>query len=226
MGLNKDGKVESLGMPIQQTAYILSVAGDSCLSQPQKNHLNNIMEEGKLKASYRPLIVDNIKWSRDFHKKYFNRHYGKFLLIYGKLVFHHPIPAIKGFLLANEGFWDPFKQMNVAYVSDVMWPGSRVKQRNYLSEKFHVSVKPHLRGKLFISSAVYIWIFLTEFVLSVYRNGFWTYRNLGFFMGIALALTLWIATPIAYSLRYAFAFPFLIMLGFVSLLLKPQKTLS
>ena len=217
MGLNKDGKVETLGMPLQQTAYIVSASGTSSLSNSQKHVLNNIMEEDKLKDNYRPLIVDNIKWSKDFNQYYFNHHYKQFVSIYRKLVLMHPVLALRGLLLANEGFWDPFKQMNVSYICNAMWPGTHVQQHDYFKEKFNSSLKPYLQVKLFISAALYIWLFLTEYVLSLHKNGFWDYRNLLFYIGIALILTLWLATPIAYSMRYAFAFPFLIALGIIPL---------
>ncbi|SFG46154.1 hypothetical protein SAMN04487761_12042 [Lachnospiraceae bacterium C7] len=200
LGYNSDDKVESYGIPIQQICYIIE--NDGNVSKSEKEVINNIMPFDEIHKSYCPLIVDKIKWNPAFDKNYLNDHNRLFLRTYLKIVVKNPVKAIKGMALANEGFWDISRQTYDAYVNNTMFGITEYKNFDLINEKLGVSLKELYSIKHLFSSALFAWIVLGTIVIS-YRR-----RKGGVFMPLIPAMGIWItmiiATPLAYSLRYVF----------------------
>ena len=64
---NVDQKTESLSIPLQQIGYFVSTKNN--LNKKELETINNMMPIKKLKKVYTPLIVDRIKWDKDYHKE-------------------------------------------------------------------------------------------------------------------------------------------------------------
>ena len=60
MNYNIDTMVESLGIPLQQIAYL--VYYDYELTEEEEAYIGAIVSEQSIKEQYRPCVFDSIKW--------------------------------------------------------------------------------------------------------------------------------------------------------------------
>ncbi len=219
--LNYDDKVESLGVPLQQVCYVVTNGGK--VSEKDIEIINNIIPIGEMEAVYCPLIVDRIKGAPSFNRDYLCRNMWQFWGMFFRVVAHNPVKAFKGWALATEGFWDPTRQTNDAYINNFMWPGSWVEMKDSLSTMTGISLQSYYSPRIYYSSALFAWFLFGALVVGS-KN-----RSEGFFLSLLPAIGLWItlliATPIAYSLRYAFSLVLLIPLG-LAVVFAPDKDLS
>ena len=217
LGYNKDDKVESYGIPIQQVCYIIENNGD--VSESEKEVINSIIPLDKLHKVYSPLIVDRVKWDSSFNKNYLNDNNRLFLKTYLKIVAKNPIKAIKGMALANEGFWDLSRQTLDAYVNNFMWGTTKYKNTDLIKENLGFSLRELYATKHLLSSALFAWIILGTLIIG-YRR-----RRGGAFMALIPAIGLWItmiiATPLAYSLRYVFPLVLILPEG-IAIMIAPR----
>ena len=198
-GLNTDTSVESLGVPLQQTAYI--VATDGTMSESDMDVINNIMPYEFWRETYCPVVSDNIKFSENFNRDYFNTHTGDFFKTYLSLCAKNPVKAVKGYLLATIGFWDVFDENGSSYIypESVVWNG--VFQGDWFGYYTKVSFRELVWPKDYISSAVWAWRMLLclILILDVKPN-----KAIVFMPGLGVWLTILVAAPISFSFRYLF----------------------
>ena len=213
-GLNNDDKVESFGIPLQQVGYILSSDGN--ISEEDKAFLNNIIPLEKWKEVYCPLIVDRVKWDPEFNLSYLNEHSGEFLKLYVRVVAQNPIKAVKGYGLGTVGFWDPTKQARDAYLCNFMWPSLPFEMKDLVGEKLGVSLLKYYEPEYLFSSALFGWILLALTVLGISRHKDGGY--IATIPSLGLWLTLLVATPIAFSLRYMFPLVLTIPVAYVTMI--------
>ena len=219
LGWNNDEKVESLGIPLQQVGYILNSSDE--VTDRQLAFLGEIMPVETWKEEYQPMIVDNIKWSKDFNLGFLNVQWGTFLQVYGELVLKNPVDAFRGYALATVGFWDPARQENVAYVNTFMWKGLPWEMKDIPEEQWGISLKPVYDSHIHFSSALYGWVilFFTAVGMSIQRK-----RRvlIPVIPVLGVWLTLLLATPVAFSLRYLFPAVLVVPLAFVLMVREPR----
>lgn len=200
LNLNRSSTVESLGIPLQQVARTYALGGS--IPDEPASVFEQILPSEAWKSAYRPFIVDPIKWHSDFDTADLRENTLQFFVSYLETGFDNPRVYAEGFLLANCGFWDPWIgcNENVAHISLDMW-GIDVRQFDLIQEWTGSSIRGILFPKIFPSAALFAWIvlFVGCTLLINVRPAVVLVPSL------ALWLTLLIATPIAYSLRYAFA---------------------
>ena len=213
-GLNSDDKVESLGIPLQQVGYILSSDGD--ISEEDKAFLNNILPLEKWNEVYCPMIVDPVKWDSEFNLLFLNEHSDEFLKLYIRAVLRNPIEAIKGYGLETVGFWDPTKQTRDAYLCNFMWPTLPFEMKDLVGTKFGVSLLKYYEPEYLFSSALFGWILLAFTILGISRHKDGGY--IATIPSLGLWLTLLVATPIAFSLRYMFPLVLTIPVAYVTMI--------
>ncbi len=102
-GYNVDRSRESLGLPLQQVAYI--VATDGVFSEEDVEVINTIMPLENWKVLYCLEVLDTIKFDPSFNKKYLENNTGEFFRMYLHMVCQNPVKAGKAYLLATMGFW-------------------------------------------------------------------------------------------------------------------------
>jgi hypothetical protein len=213
LNYNSDDTVESLGIPIQQIAYVIVNEGD--ISDTDLDLIDSIIPIDNLKKEYCPLIVDTLKWSQNFHKDILNNNVKGFARTYLNIIFKNPYLALKGFLLANEGFWDPTTQTKDAYVCNYMWPGVSYEMQNKVQQWFGFSLSNDYSTSIKYSSALFAWFILGTTVLGFKRRHGGSF--IPFIPAIGIWLTMLIAAPLAFSLRYMFPLVLLIPLGIASM---------
>ncbi len=236
-GIRSSSPAESLGIPIQQVAYMIgSSAVDNTMAdvviedteQAVRERLSMTESEYEVISSimpleswiikYNPIVVDALKFSDDFDKKYFEAHTGEFLKTYLSLVFKNPGYAIKGYLISTMGFWDAFKSSSSAYICTQHTPQAEYFMSDYFTSKTGRVLSDIVGPRWYISGGALIWIMLGLCVisLSLRRSGSGIVRHEGeksgssdlqvlvFLPGIALWLTYMLATPLSFSFRYLF----------------------
>lgn len=151
--------------------------------------------------------MDSIKWSDDFHANYLEKNKILFFKLWGKLLLKNPNHYMKAYLLNTLGFWDIQKVTKDGYVSNTIWPGIEnvfnVKQRDYIKDIFSFSIRKKIDSLKPINSALFIWIILFMILMVIYLK---KYHYLFVYVPlVSLWLTIMIATPLAFSMRYVFS---------------------
>ncbi len=201
LGYNVDSKVESLSIPLQQTAFILCTDGK--VTEKSLEVLDSIMPIGQWYETYDPSVVDYIKFDPAFNRDWFNENTGAFMKTYIRLCLDNPVKAVKAYLLATMGYWDIFKSSSSAYIcpKSIAWTG--IFQGDYFGYYTGMSFQELVMPKHYISAAIFAW--LAIFVLFSLLANKRADDVLPLIPALAVWLTIMIAVPLAFSFRYVFA---------------------
>ena len=201
LGYNVDSKVESLSIPIQQTAYILCTDGK--VSDENLEVINNIMPLELWYETYDPSVVDYIKFDSSFNRDWFNDHMGTFMKTYLELCLANPAKAVKGYLLATMGYWDIFKSSSSAYIcpQSIAWTG--IFQGDYFGYYTDINFQEFVMPRHYASAAVFAWMAIFVFFSLLANRRFKDVLPL--IPALAVWFTIMLAAPLAFSFRYLFA---------------------
>ncbi len=201
-GVEKSHTVESMGIPLQQVAYIVATEGN--LSVEDEETIESIMAIDNWKYLYNPLVVDSLKFAPEFDREYFGNHIGEFIRMYASVCIRNPVKAVKGYLLATMGFWDMWQSSSSAYICKDHTMQSEYFMSDYMEYYFDFSWDDIVTPKHYISAGLIAWIMLLTFTYAVTDNKRRACAVLPVIPGLALWATLMIATPLAFSFRYIF----------------------
>lgn len=215
LGLNTSSTVESLGIPIQQIGRTFAL--DGYVSDGATEYFSTLLPEETWKSAYKPFLVDSLKWNPAFRADTLHASIPEFVKNYLTTGLHNPLRYLEAFLLSNSGFWNPLVgwNENIGYYSLSMWNNVKVTQLDLLNDCLGISFRNVLRPNIFISPAVFAWLLmLSGSVLIILKRPL---PSMGLIPALGLWLTLIIASPIAYSLRYCFTFVLLLPIAFALL---------
>lgn len=195
-------KVEAMSIPIQQMAYVLT-ADEAIISDSDKQFLSQMLSIEEWQASYHPFIVDSIKWNPSFDQAYFDQNITTFLRIW-----LHYLPKsfpdyIKAYAMETYGFWSIGTHNYYGFADNYVAENNNynLTQRNIIKEKIGADI----RGEriLFPDAGTLFWICLLGLYLSLMQ---YASRDsvLPYLPALLSWTTIMIATPVAFSLRYAF----------------------
>ena len=202
MGIPDASICESLGIPIQQVAYV--VAYDKNVTPEQLELIERVMPVAAIKKFHYNMIVDPLKWSYYFDDIYLEEHLSEYFKLYVQLFFQNPIEYLEAFLLENAGFWSFTVNGSEAYICTENWHTYRYfHNKDLICEATNFSLKNILNPTIYFSGGLFFWITAASFVITS------QIANKKFLLGYLPLLILWgtimIATPLAVSLRYVFA---------------------
>lgn len=201
LGFNSIKKGESLGIPIQQTAYIIASGG--VIEDEAYEVLDEIMPMYNWITLYDPVVADTIKFDPSFNRTYFNMRTGDFIKAYLTLIKDNPIPAFKGYMLATMGFWDATKSSSIAYICNTHFGNATFFMTDYFEYYLGWSFKKLVEPKHYLSSGLMVWFMLLTLVAALSKR---RYRLvIPILPTIGLWLTLMIATPVSFSFRYVYS---------------------
>lgn len=212
IGVKQTEPVENFGVPLQQVGAV--IAEDGVITEEQSEFLNNLLPADKWKASYCPTDIDNFKWYSGFNAEYFNSHIGDFMKVWLGLLRQNPGIFIRAYLMDTLGYWDIFESSPVAYVQTSVWPNSRgIESRDLFESLTGLPFRSFVMPKHYFSAAILFWVFFFSTMMSMKRFGA---RSLFLFAPLlGIWLSVMIASPIAFSLRYLaplmFCLPFPLM---------------
>ena len=207
---------ESFGILIQQIAYTMSVEGE--IDEADKKLLNEILPEQEWIESYTPFIVDNVKWDPSFNSSVLGKNKGEFIKIWVKTLSKNFINYVKAYSLATYGFWSIETNCNYGFYDNYIFENNYNIHKVNLVEKATGVNLEKIGGKTdFLGTGTLFWIMMIV-VVSLIRNKESKYI-ISLLPGIILWLTIMVATPVAFSLRYmfvlAYAFPFILVLPII-----------
>lgn len=209
MGIQKDS-VESYGVPMQQIARVVATDSES-LTDDQKVKLNRFLPLDAWSSAYSPTIVDSIKWNAQFDTVYFNEHEREFVSLWLELLPKHVGEYTEAYLLNTMGFWNPFLQDRYGYVDLYVAPNSLgIESHDILGSVTGFSLASTLESfPPCIGSGALALVAVISLALSGAMN-----KKKGVSLFYLPSMTCWltilIATPVAFSLRYVY--PFVILL--------------
>lgn len=215
--------VENLGVPVQQICYV--VAKDGNITEEQKEFINKLCPIDVIKENYTPCIVDSIKWNEEFNGKFLEENKGEFFKVWFQLLIQNPMGYIKAYLINTIGFWDVRQATLDAYVNPEMWSGVTenlgIKQNNYIEKTTGGSIRTILKPTFAVSSAIYLFMMLLSMLIVIYKK---QYKKLVIYLpGFLTWLTIMIAVPLAFSLRYVYILVLMIPFYFIIPFLKIDK---
>lgn len=199
-GYNITKTIESLGVPIQQTAYILATDGN--INSEELEVLNEIMPLENWKTLYNPVVVDTIKFDPSFNREYFQENVSEFIKVYAGLVMRNPVKAVKAYMLETLGFWNVFESSSTAYICNIHFGNAPYYQGDYFDYFFGISFRNLVEPKNYISAAIFVWMMLATISICLAKR---------YYVGIVpvlptlgLWLSVMVATPVAFSFRYVY----------------------
>lgn len=216
LGYTSDKTAESLGIPLQQVAYIYTTGGS--VSAEELDVLNTIMPLENWNSLYNPLVVDYIKFDSSFNKAYFEDHGAEFLKVYLGMVIKNPVKAVKSYFMQTMGFWDIFKSSPVAYICNTHFGNAEYFMSDYFSYYLDIPFTEYVEPKVYLSAAIFVWMMLgTVFICLARKN----YKGIICLLPtLGLWLSIMIAVPVAFSFRYVYSLflcaPLYLMVGISS----------
>lgn len=211
--------VENLGVPVQQICYV--VAKDGNITEEQKDFINQLCPIDVIKENYTPCIVDSIKWNPNFSNEFLENNKGEFFKVWFQMFLQNPMDYIKAYLINTIGFWNVKQATLNAYVNPEMWPGVSIEQCDYIEKMTGSSIRKVLKPTFAVSSAIYLFMMLLSMLMVIYRK---QYKKLLIYLpGFLTWLTIMIAVPLAFSLRYVYILVLMIPLYFIIPFLKIEE---
>ncbi len=212
-GVIQTDTVENYGIPLQQIGSV--VANNGKITHEQKDRINNFIPYDTITEHFSPCLADNLKWYGGLNYDYMKSNQKEFLSVWKDLLISNPKIYIKEYILETVGFWDLDVREPDAYVQYLVWPNEMgVEGTDYFEKIFGFSFSRYVIPTHYISNALFFWLFVLSAFFCMKNYGF---RKLLFYIPqFGIWLTLMIATPIAWSLRYVsglvFTLPFIIII--------------
>lgn len=209
---------ETYGLFLQQAAYVISNEGN--IGEEEAEVLFKILPEEDWKEAYQPCLVDSLKWHRHFDNDYFSQNSDLFLKTVVKMFFSNPVEYIKATCLNTFGFWVWGVQLpDCAYADTGIWPNDYgIFATDYTESVWDGNLSEFLDDfDVVIGSGSLLWII---FVLLAAVPAA-SVKKLFLLALPALVnwLTILVATPLAFSMRYVFVFtlitPLIVVMAFV-----------
>lgn len=219
VGIEKDSIEQSLSVPLQQIAAVVSEDADS-ISEKQAEIIYSILPREEWINNYCPTLSDDIKNSVD--AEYLQEHLGDFLKVWSELLVPHFSTYVEAYLMQTLGFWQPgeFQGNYSDYwigIQDIYNRGYH--QIDLIQNTTSLSVEDFLESRMqFISSGTMVWLLLFSAVVVLCQERYRRKRILVLAPLIATWMVIMVAAPIAYAYRYihvlAMAFPIIFLIPF------------
>lgn len=202
-----DEPVEGLGIFLNQMARVIAYEGK--MDEEDRQFMDSILPLEKYPSTYRPCVVDRLKWDEDFNQEYLNEHLNEFISTYFSLLIKNPKLYIEAWILNTFGYWAPnywefFSDKGNIEKGELTsdWDHKGIESKNLLGNidvnwnaifDFHGTT---------IYLAVINWLVLFLFVIIIIKR-----RNyiIALAPSLGLIATLFIATPYVYWERYGLA---------------------
>lgn len=200
-GYNVDRTVESMGIPIQQVAYVLST--DGAVEEDELAFMEQIMPLENWKALYEPTVVDYIKFDPTFDRRFFQENSREFTGHYLHMMLQNPVKALKAYALATIGFWDISRGSASAYICNFHFSNSGYVMSDYFDYYTGLSFRELVEPREYISAALWAWLLLLCISICIQKRYFTGLIALLPTLGVWLSIM--VATPLSFSFRYVYS---------------------
>lgn len=207
--------VESIGIPLQQMVRVAIKDGN--MTKEDRKFLDNLMPMEKYTEYYNPFLVDPVKWAPEFDTDYLNEHKKEFFQTWFSLLKSNFGVYVEQYLMGTYGFWHiggdiPYEFVKTQIAANDWWLYQVAPFESY----WNYAMQEKMMEKYdFMASGLLVWITFYDVLLC------WVKRKSRYILPLLIMvgnwLTLMIATPTAFGLRYIFV----MMLGFPLLVSYP-----
>lgn len=208
---------EALAIPMQQIAR--TVAYDGNITQEQEEFLNKILPIEKWKIRYEPCVVDSIKWDSNFDTKFLADHKGEFLKVWAQMLPSNFKEYVKAYLMDTYGFWSIETKNRYGFVDTyIIINNLGIKETDIIKNVTGKSMRKVFSTPDFLGSGTLLWITILSGIILIMNK---KQKYLFVLLPCMISwLSIMVATPVAFSLRYvfmmAYALPLIIMLPFIT----------
>ena len=228
---------EKIGIPLQQLAATVAYKGK--MGEEEREFLFKIMPEQEWKARYAPCLADKIKWTDGANMEYISQNKRSFWKVWGALLLKNPAIYLRAYGMDTFGFWAPGVQNRYGYVDLYITENDLgLHQTDLVQKLFGRTIRPLLKKRMiWIGSGTLLWMTLGGMLFSILCRKS-TSRKISnskisggegekggkgdwiiYLPALGNALTVFIATPVAFSLRYVYVFaiglPLYVLLPFL-----------
>ena len=238
---------EKIGIPLQQLAATVAYQGK--MGEEERAFLFKIMPEQEWKERYAPCLADKIKWTDGANMEYISQNKRSFWKVWGNLLLKNPAIYLRAYGMDTFGFWVPGVQNRYGYVDLYITENDLgLHQTDLVQKLFGRTIRPLLKKRMiWIGSGTLLWMTLGGMLLDILcregsgskitgskisgregsgskisgregekaGGGGWTI----YLPALGNVLTVFIATPVAFSLRYvyvlAIGLPLYVLLPFL-----------
>lgn len=223
---------EKIGIPLQQLAATVAYKGK--MGEEEREFLFKIMPEQEWKARYAPCLADKIKWTDGANMEYISQNKRSFWKVWGALLLKNPAIYLRAYGMDTFGFWAPGVQNRYGYVDLYITENDLgLHQTDLVQKLFGRTIRPLLKKRMiWIGSGTLLWMTLGGMLLDILcREGSGSKISGGegekggkgdwiiYLPALGNALTVFLATPVAFSLRYVYVFaiglPLYVLLPFL-----------
>lgn len=200
---------ESLSIPIQQITAV--ICNDRTLTKEELELIGKVVDLTYIKKLYDPHYADNIKnLVRAGNQEYLAAHKGEFLKFWVKLGLRYPGDYITAYINQTYGYWYPDSFYLVAEAEGISATSLGVSHTPLIRGPFVVKAKEisiklggmvPLYGTLW-SMGVACWVLIFSVGNVLIRKE--KKKLILYLPGVALLLTVLIATPVATEFRYVY----------------------
>lgn len=218
--MNGSTFLEASAIPFQQITY--SVREGANLTEEEYNFINEVLPLGTLKGAYTSTNFDTIKFHENFDNYAFSSNKKAFIKLWFHLLPKNFSNYVEAYLLQTLGFWNFLRGNDTAYIQNTIWENEYdLRQTDGIKKISGISLKKVLEPKVYLSSALFVWVSFLSMVLVVQKK---KYKHLIYYAPcIVLWVSIMIGTPIAFSLRYVYVFVLFLPFNFIIPLLSESE---
>ena len=202
IGIKKAPQTEMLSIPLQQIARV--VANDGNVSDEQKDLIGKVLPIETVKEKYKEMLVDDIKWDKDFNEEYLYSHMDEYTDLWLEIGKQNPDKYFEAFLLETSGFWTFNVKGKEAYISAEVWEtlNDKIKNIDLIAENSNFTFKNDILSVPLYSGGFFAWIMLLSMFIAfrICKKG----AMIGYLPEFLLWLTVMTATPMGQALRYVY----------------------
>ena len=208
---------EALAIPLQQVARTITYNGN--VTKEQEEFLSQILPMEKWKSKYEPCVVDSIKWDSKFNKDFLTENKGEFLKIWAQMLPSNFKEYVKAYLMDTYGFWSIETKNKYGFVDTYITANNfGIERRDCIQILTGRSIENLFAKPDFLGSGTLWWIIILTIILLIIN------KKPKYIFVLLPCIISWIsimvATPVAFSLRYvfmmAYSLPLIIMLPFIT----------
>lgn len=196
--------VESLGVPLQQMSRTVVKGGE--MSEQDVEFMNNLMPLEQYAEYYNPFLVDPVKWAPKFNTQYLDAHKKEFFQTWWSMLTKNLGIYVEQYLMGTYGYWhiggDTNYELAKTGVADNTWG---LESSNLIERYTGYPMRETLNSKYdYIASGLLIWLMFGNIVLCWMRKK--SIYILPLLVMTGTWLTLMLATPTAFGVRYIYVF--------------------
>lgn len=202
--------VESICIPLQQVARV--ICEDKPLTEAEWESVHKVMDTTYIKELYSPGFADNMKeLVRAGHPEYLTAHKGEYLKLWLSLGLRYPATYLQAHIDQTIGYWYPDTEYTVADIDGIIANDTGASSRPLIGGPLVVKTKEILLKLgdilplygLLSSMGAMFWTLLVLIAITIVKKQ--QSRYILFLPGLAVILTLFIATPVSAEFRYAYS---------------------